>query len=127
MTPFLIDDDDGFGELEFKRADRPEVKPVKIVFDVFELFERLRAIAYAEITAAEKANRTTDTATPMREWLNARFDIECSGAWADRFYGMLRAEASRLAKKGRSPDNAETPERSASPSGNTATADSPPA
>jgi len=120
-------EDDGFFKITYRRADAPDAPPVEKTLDTIEVFERLRAIVYREVMEAERDGRTTDIDTPMRDFLNEKFGLNCSASWAGRFYTRLRAEAERLKKKDLSPDSAEIPRPLVSPSGPTDQSPTPPA
>lgn len=120
-------DDDGFFHLEYRRADAKDAPPVKLTLDAVEVLEALRRIAMREVDAAEAEGRTVDTATPMRDWLNEKYKLGCSGLWAVKLYDRLRTEVARLQKKDPSPNSAEIPKPSDFPSGPTDQPATPPA
>lgn len=121
-------EDDGFFQLTYRRAgDPPDAKPVVLTLDTFEVYERLRGVLVKEMDDAEAGKRTSDVSSRMRDCLNAAYGLTCSGKFADDLYGKLVADVDEYKKKGRSPNSAETPAPSGSPSGPTDPQGTPPA
>lgn len=121
-------EDDGFFQLTYRRKDGPaDAKPVVLTLDVFDVYEKLRAVLVRELDTADAEKRTADISGAMRDYLNEKLGLGCSGKWADDLYGRLRSEVEEYKKKDHSPNSAETPAPSDSPLGHTAPPDTPPA